>query len=34
MAAIDTVGSGCLKEQLKDDDEYECACKKCEKEEE
>lgn len=33
MSAPDTIGSVCIKEQLKDDKEWTCACKKCSEEE-
>lgn len=31
MSYVDTVGSSCMKEQLKKDKEWFCACRKCEK---
>lgn len=29
MSAEDTTGTICMKEKLKDDKEYSCACKAC-----
>lgn len=34
MAAKDTIGSVCMAEELKDDKEWNCACKECEAKEE
>jgi hypothetical protein len=33
MSAVDTIGSVCIKEEVKNT-EYSCACKKCSKEKE
>lgn len=33
MSAVDTIGSFCVKEEVKDT-EYSCACQKCSKDEE
>lgn len=33
MSSECSIGSVCIKEELKNDKEYSCACKECEKEE-
>ena len=34
MSAVDTIGSVCMKQVLKDDKEWTCGCKKCSKDKE
>lgn len=29
MSAVDTIGSVCIKDELKNDKEHSCACKVC-----